>query len=59
MRDIQILTATSPEDVWTPVQWSNALSKVGVMEEFEGCPTDMQQDKRNNIFMYHFLGNGK
>ena len=46
-----MLTATSPEDVWTDLDWSTVTERDGAMPEWEGCPDDLDVG-------YHFLGTG-
>ncbi len=52
IRDLRILTAVTPEEVWTPVDWASAIERDSALPHWEGCPLDLQ----NGI---HFLGDGE
>ena len=41
LRDIKILTQTTPVEVWTPLNWSAAIYKTSALPAWQGCPMDM------------------
>ncbi len=51
IRDLKILTATTPEEVWTPVDWTQYVDRSSAMLYWEGCPFNLQRG-------VHFLGDG-
>ena len=51
IRDVQILTQQTPEEVWSPLAWDSRLDVEGATPHWEGCPADLEQ-------AVHFLGSG-
>ena len=49
LRDVHILTSTSPTEVWTPLDWDSFTEQQGALANREGCPNDLET-------AYHFLG---
>ncbi|XP_049320201.1 usherin isoform X1 [Astyanax mexicanus] len=51
VREVLVQRATSPVDVWEPLDWDSALEEHGTYGDWEGCPEDSEHGA-------YFLGHG-
>ncbi|XP_030630773.1 LOW QUALITY PROTEIN: usherin [Chanos chanos] len=51
LRDVLVMKADGPEEVWRPLDWDTAVDREEVYESWEGCPLHSQNGA-------HFLGQG-
>lgn len=52
LRDVSFKMTDSPSEEWKSLDWTKAMKKVAVYEDWEGCPVQ-------TVDGAHFLGHGR
>ena len=55
---MKFLTANSPEEEWTEIDWQAAIERSSVYPYWEGCPLGLDHTDSNRKATNHFLGQG-